>query len=458
MKSFVKLPLLCAVMCAALSGEAKSYVHDTKYDWSGLANSITSPSKPDYEKARDIYTWLTKNISYDTSYSIHTADETYEQKRGVCQGYCEMFYRLGEAVGLRTDIIFGKSKNHDGTVSDMGHAWLFVYVDGNSGILVDPTWGAGGVDDGKFKSEPTDAWFNVSPEWLIFSHFPDEAEYQLLDSPLSFDSFRRISYLHPALRDYGHNGKELLASSLNGHTPQLPEYYSSAIARNTTGIKMPTEKELRVGTPYEFYVLPTGQNDFVIINGEEYDTDWVRSGKQAAIRFIPAAPGPLTVGVSTGESNYSSLVKYTVAQPTAQDIARLEEATPLRSPSLTGLTNYNRKTLENWGIDPHKLLAAVKAEGISTLPGFNANIESRAVDVPLNGRLKTGATYTFRFTPGKGRDFAAINDKIWIKDWTQNPDGSISLTVTPTVAGELKISAVIDDTNSFWPILTYTVD
>ena len=107
MKRFLKLPLLCALMYAAFSIEAESYVHDTKYDWSGLANSITSSSKPDYEKARDIYTWLTHNIAYDTSYSIHTADETYENKRGVCQGYCEMFYRLGEAVGLRSDIIFG---------------------------------------------------------------------------------------------------------------------------------------------------------------------------------------------------------------------------------------------------------------------------------------------------------------------------------------------------------------
>lgn len=458
MKRFLKLPLLCALMCAAFSIEAESYVHDTKYDWSGLANSITSSSKPDYEKARYIYTWLTHNIAYDTSYSIHTADETYENKRGVCQGYCEMFYRLGEAVGLRSDIIFGKSKNHEGIIGNEGHAWLFVYVDANTGIFVDPTWGAGSVEDGKFISEPTDAWFHVSPEWLIFSHFPDEEKYQLLDSPLSFDSFQKISFFHPALADYGYKGEEILATSLAGRTPQLPQYDFSNIEKNTSGIKVPSEKELRVGTPYEFCVLPKEQKDFIIINGKDYDKNWIRSGNQAAIRFIPTEAGTLNVCVNCGGDENISLVEYTVATPSAQDIAKLEATCPQRSPVLTGLTNYYRETVENWGISPQRLLAAVKAEGITTLPRFNAKIESRVVDIPLNGRLHTGITYNFRFTPGKGQNFAAINDQNWVTDWTRNPDGTISIAVTPSTPGELKISAVIDDTNRFWPILTYTVD
>lgn len=449
--------MLFAVVGAASLCRGQANVHDTKYDWSGLANSITSPSKSDYEKAYDIYTWLTHNIAYDTSYSIFTADETYEQRRGVCQGYSELFYRLGEAVGLRCDVISGKSKNPKGVVGDEGHAWLFVYTDGNAGILVDPTWGAGSVSDGRFTRHPSDKWFHVSPEWLIFSHFPDEGKYQLLESPVGFDAFRRISYYDPELGGYGYDGKEFLASEISGKVPQIPEFSSKVIADKTRGIKVPLQRELRVGSPYEFYVLPTGSDVFVIHSGDDYVRDWVRSEGQAAIRFIPATAGSLVVGVEA-QDGYTYMVEYTVAEPTRQDIARLEEACPLRSPSLSSLGNYDLSNLEAWGVEPHRLLAAVKSEGIGTLPRYNASIECRMVDVPLDGRLRVGESYSFRFTPGKGNAFAAINGEAWTMDWVQNPDGTVSLAVTPTVSGELKISARIGEDMSYWPILTYTVE
>ncbi len=457
--SIKKLTLAAALTLSSLPVVAETYISETRYDWSGLANSITSASKPDYEKARDIYDWLTRNISYDTTYSIHTADETYEQKRGVCQGYCEMFYRLGEAVGLKSDIIFGKSKDRDGKIGDIGHAWLFVYTDGNSGILVDPTWGAGAVSDGRFIRNTNDTWFHASPQWMIYTHYPDDPQYQLLPQQVSFDTFRTLPHFTPAMANYGYNATETLSAVLSGNAPKVPQFYDSTIGEHASAIKMPADRVLRVGTDYEFYIMPKSGGKFVLINGDQFERDWTSNGKQTAIRYMPHTAGPLSVCVDTGGKQLSTLVEFEVASPTPDDIARLEAKHPLLSPRITGLTGYNRKALENSGLDPHRLLAAVKAEGITELPVISPKVESRLVSVPCNGHLRRGQTYTFAFTPGKGRNFAVINGENWTTDWSQDPStGVISITATPTVAGTLRVSASIDEQDSFWQILEYKVD
>lgn len=440
----------------ALTANAETYISDTKYNWSGLANSITSSTKSDYDKAHDIYTWLTQNIAYDTSYTIHTADETYEQQRGVCQGYCEMFYRLGEAVGLRSEIIFGKSKDHENNIGDIGHAWIFAYTDGNAGILLDPTWGAGSVNDGVFTRSSGDDWFNVRPEWLIYSHYPDEQSFQLLETPVSFDTFARMPFRDPTLGAYGYDGKEFLAAELAGRSPAIPVFYSSLINQKAKGIKVPLQQELRVGTPYEFYILPNGSDNFILANGDDYEHEWQRSGQQTAIRFIPAEAGQLVIGVEKSNGSYSHMIEYIVAQPTAQDIENLEQASPLRSPRLKALENYRRDYIESWRMDPQRILQTVKSENIKALPEFFVKTGCKPVDIPLNGRLRAGTTYTFRFTTGSGTDFAGINEKEWCKEWTQNPDGTVTLTVTPTVPGKLSLSAKLAD-QSFWTFLEYQV-
>lgn len=146
------------------------------------------------EKARRIYNWICENIAYDTTKQIHDAETCYKTRRGVCQAYCELFCYLAEAVGLTADIITGKTKDTEGKISDK-HSWVFVYTHAYDGILIDPTWGAGAVDGTKFvKSEDNSIWFNVSPYWMIFSHFPDQQYWSKLDITISEEQFEKLPF------------------------------------------------------------------------------------------------------------------------------------------------------------------------------------------------------------------------------------------------------------------------
>lgn len=414
-------------------------VHDTKYDWSQMARQIAGDKSSRYDQAYAIYRWLCDNISYDTSYSIHDADTAYEQKRGVCQAYCEMFYRLGEPLGLQVHVISGKSKDRDGNIPDMGHAWLFVFTDGNSGILIDPTWGAGSVDNHRFtRSVNDDSWFHVDPYWMIFTHYPDDSAYQLLDSPIDYAGFVRIKPRYPELGYFRFDPKQILDSELNGNAPDIPQCYYN---KDVKVLKMPQEGTLRVGASYDF-IVDGGNHEFAIINEKDYGKEWIASGSQQGIRFTPSSGGSLHLSYRDkgSQGKWTTMVGYKVAKPSPADIEALEKTAPGKSPRLTSLENYDATLLKSKGIDLAALLADVKGNGIKKIPRISSRDNFSINSAPMDGTLRSGRTYTFRISPYEAGDWVIINGDAWLRDWTQDPSTKAwVMTVTAAPGGKLQL-------------------
>ena len=167
------------------------------------------------DKAKAIYEWLCQNIAYDTTKQIHDAETCWRTKRGVCQAYCELFCYMADIAGFTADIIVGKTKTPKGEIPEEKHAWIFVYTEAYEGILIDPTWGAGAVNEKNqfIRSRENSMWFNISPYWLIFSHYPDEQEWTKLEGiDITQEQFEKLPYKQPT--GNGEEGKDLLFESL----------------------------------------------------------------------------------------------------------------------------------------------------------------------------------------------------------------------------------------------------
>ena len=163
-------------------------------------------------KAEAIYKWICDNIVYDTTMQIFDVETCWRTRRGVCRAYCELFCYMAESVGLTADIVTGITKNQGGEVSEEKHAWIFVYTSAYDGLLIDPTWGAGSVFDGKFvKNEDNSMWFNVSPYWMFFSHYPDQQYWTKLDIDITENQFRALPYHLPSKDS---DGKDVLFDAL----------------------------------------------------------------------------------------------------------------------------------------------------------------------------------------------------------------------------------------------------
>lgn len=166
------------------------------------AQMIVADAQSPMDKIRKIYDWLCENIKYDTSKTIHDADTAWTRKRGVCQAYCELFCVLGESVGLTIEVICGKSKHSNGEIPDTNHSWIYAFTEGYDGILIDPTWGAGGIDDGgryhKGTGEDREMWFDVDPARMIYTHYPEYDYWQLQTPLINEEQFANLPVKYPS--------------------------------------------------------------------------------------------------------------------------------------------------------------------------------------------------------------------------------------------------------------------
>lgn len=327
-------------------------VSPTKYDWREAAQQITRGCTTPYDRCLAIYRWLCDNMAYDTSFRIRRADEAWKRHKGVCQAYCELFYRLGMAAGVDVRIVSGQSKSLDGGVSEEMHAWIianrtnvikpeecfpesityfasqpekakFAVSKGltpQDSILIDPTWGAGSVHNGKFiKAIHCMTWFDVAPEWMVFTHFPENTQDQLLGRrSVDWDAFKRLPYMHKDFEGYGFNPTSTLKTFLNNPKIQFPSI-NPAMAEYLEFENIPVAATLQSGNTYRFIFKKKKICTLALFNGngdreDSYNSKW-KIGKQnsISIEHTVEPTDELSIGMlKDGGSSFLIFLTYRV--------------------------------------------------------------------------------------------------------------------------------------------------
>lgn len=172
-----------------------------------LAAYLVRPAETDVERARALYRWITEHISYDFEgflsevYGNQSATAVLKRRTAVCEGYANLYAALAKEAGLEVVVIGGWSKGYgfvtEGLGEETNHAWNAVKI-GNGWHLIESTWGAGHIsEDEVFVRDFDDFYFMVPPEQLIFSHFPEEARWQLLGDYVSRSEFESLPRVQP---------------------------------------------------------------------------------------------------------------------------------------------------------------------------------------------------------------------------------------------------------------------
>lgn len=162
-----------------------------------IADNETDP----YYRVKALYDYVADNVVYDVDALTghrppQDAQTVFETGKAVCAGYARLLIELGKHTGDEIVYVTGVSRDLEGEIGGGGHAWNAARIEG-SWYLMDPTWGAGHVDD-EFNPEYNPVYLFTPPEVLIKSHFPDDDRWQLLDEPLSRGEFVRQPVLRTA--------------------------------------------------------------------------------------------------------------------------------------------------------------------------------------------------------------------------------------------------------------------
>ena len=114
-----------------------------------LAETITAGCKTDTEKTNAIDRWIYRNIYYDVNTSAYAYDVFYN-RTGNCLSYANLMQFLLRSLGIPAvvgDGWRGDMANNTVALFNMeGHAWCFVYLEGEW-VLYDPLWLSCGTTD-----------------------------------------------------------------------------------------------------------------------------------------------------------------------------------------------------------------------------------------------------------------------------------------------------------------------
>jgi Transglutaminase-like superfamily len=181
-----------ALVYAKIDRHASKVLGEEIQDVDQLVKHLNAASPVnEKEKARAIFTWVIHNISYDQSVidenRLGTRENTIQQqaenvlrkRMGVCEGYANLYKAVAGKMGLRAELVSGKVKRKDGSVAELGHAWIAIRID-NEWMLCDPTWGAGAAG-----GDGSERYFLTSGEHMLKDHYPYDPVWQLRNYPLT---------------------------------------------------------------------------------------------------------------------------------------------------------------------------------------------------------------------------------------------------------------------------------
>ncbi len=187
------------------------------------------------------------------------------------------------------------------------HAWNAVKIAGKW-RLVDATWGAGWIKEGKFDKSFVEYYFCPPPQSLIMTHFPRKKEEQFSDSPVAPVQFTSWPFCNPgalrALLIYGFD-PSAIQDKLTRNI-QLVEAYPIGCPLK---VQAPLERELDSQKSYTIKVEALAISDMAIIHAGKWRYATKRGDNFTCT--CRGMEGDMLVTIKPfGEKEYKSILKY----------------------------------------------------------------------------------------------------------------------------------------------------
>lgn len=292
-----------------------------------LAAYLEKGCKTDLEKARSIYIWLTKNVSYDDrgynakNYGDLSPEGVLKSRTAVCSGFSALYYALGKEMGLDIKDVSGYAKGYGYAAGDkfseVDHAWNVIRIDGQWRVF-DATWGEGkgSTVNGKLKSTKKfdEYWFNVDPYEAIFNHYPEDRALTLVSPDISLQVYEKFPYAHSSYFKLGFDGRKVYKMVRTKGYIDFPDTFS-----NSAMVKVadaPLFRDLQLGRSYIFRFKGQGIENMALIDSQK---NWTKMKKENGYFFFEYAPkhtGDLTVNFKKKDNSeiWEGILRYQVVR------------------------------------------------------------------------------------------------------------------------------------------------
>ena len=268
-----------------------------------LADLLAQYAHTEVEKARIIYAWITHHISYDIpsflaarnngNYPDVSPKTVLRDRMTICSGYSHLYFALAEAMDLEAVIIFGYAKGATTTETDddINHAWNGVKINGNW-YLLDATWGSGSVVKEQFERQYKPYYFATKPSEFIYTHFPVDEDWQLLEQ-----TYSRVKF-----------------ASLPNISSRFYDLQLQLVNHKISQIKATERIDIKFQAPANIFAvadLYQGQQKL-----PKTSTFVTRKDNDLVVSVAPPAPGSYTLKIYAKEGNkaqkYQQIITYQI--------------------------------------------------------------------------------------------------------------------------------------------------
>jgi len=241
-----------------------------------VAQAVAGHLHSDAAKVTALFEWITTHIDYDVA-RLRTGQliakqstETLASRRGLCLDFATLFNEMAQSVGVRSEVVLGRTPSKDDSPATVNHAWNRVLI-GNEYKVVDTTWGAGTVNfnEWNFKREKNYRFLLADPETLRFSHWQADSRGQLL--PVEGMTLQAFNQTHPNtlhLLDLGFTAQEVLKVLSKVNEAQLPRAYLARDAKIRVA-QAPLHRD-SVGSASRFEFQHSEGTTLLVLVGNEY--------------------------------------------------------------------------------------------------------------------------------------------------------------------------------------------
>jgi len=234
-----------------------------------LTQLLVKPTNSEIQKVRAIAWWIASNVRYDHQahergvaqqnagqapvwvLDLAKPDVVLQSRKATCMGYAELFVACCKSINVEAKHLSGNTR-----YSDEGHAWNAVRIGGRWQLVDVSSMASGAGNNQKGPIQPVDFYFLPKPEHFIFSHRPNEDEWQLLEKPISKTDFYAVPVVLPPLFRLGVTPQRLRKAAREG----VREFVQAAyVAKDAiTLLEAPLARRLEPGTGYRFRIRAAG--------------------------------------------------------------------------------------------------------------------------------------------------------------------------------------------------------
>ena len=428
---------------AAQEQELTNYIHGT------ILPQLALDGKTAYQKAAAIYDWIAKNVRYDYEnlndgdYMLkYTAYAAAIDKKAVCQGYANLFYRLANSAGIDCRIITGRGNSGSGWID---HAWNIVQMDDGKYYCVDVTWDEGRSSHSYFLKGLTEFSKNhvVRTEneytyfWNEYASKVSATDYRVAEGGATPVVPKPATPANVTLIGAAgdSSGITVTWNAADG-AAQYRVYRKDAANPKWKGLANVdgtswTDKTAAAGVTYTYTVRGIGSDGKTLSPG--FDATGVSATVPGA---VPAVPADVTLGNAT-VSGSAIMVTWNAADGAAQYRVYRKDAA---NPKWKGLANV---TDTSWtdktaaaGVTYTYTVRGIGSDGKTLSPGFDATGVSATVpgavpavpaDVTLGNATVSGSAIVVTWNAADG----AAQYRVYRKD-AANPKWKGIANVTGT--------------------------